>query len=307
LVGGLAGVLAHTAYPAFFVRLVSPEQYVDANSLLSTTRSMSFVLGPPLAGGLVAAVGAPAALLVDVGSFAVAAVMTGRIDVDESSRAATRHEPFRRRLGLGPRYLRQHPYLRVTLACSTTLNLASFAIQGILVLYAARQLDLEPAVLGLALGVGAVGGMLGALMAGRVSDRIGTGRAIAWGAALFCAPFVLLPLAEGAPPAVRAATLAVVELISAMAIMLYDINNNSLQAAVTFDGMRSRVSGAYSTVNYGVRPVAALIGGFVADRVGLAPTIVVAGMSGVLAVLWLIGSPVLATRGISDLDPRPPQ
>ena len=54
---------------------------------------------------------------------------------------------------------------------------------------------------------------------------------------------------------------AAVEFVSGLGIMLYDINNNSLQAAVTQVSMRSRVSGAYATVNYGIRPIGALLGG----------------------------------------------
>lgn len=304
LVGGAGGVLAHTAYPPFFVRLVDRDQYVEANSLLSTTRSASFLAGPPLAGGLVKAVGAPAALLVDCCSFLVAAVMIGAVDVDERPRVTERPESFAKRLGVGVRYLRQHPYLRITLACSTTLNVASLALQAILVLYATRVLGLGPGALGLALGMGAVGGLAGALVAAPVARALGTGPTIAVGAALFTVPFAFLPLAEGTSLSSRVVILASAYLVSGLAIMLYDINNNSLQAAVTDDQMRSRVSGAYSTVNYGIRPIAALLGGVVAEHLGVTVTIVAAGVAGSLAAVWLVGSPVLATRRISDLEPR---
>ena len=140
------------------------------------------------------------------------------------------------------------PYLRVTLACSTTLNLASLAVQAILVLYAARVLDLGPGALGLALGVGAVGASLGALVAGPVATALGTGPHDRRSEPLsFTAPFALLPLAEGAPPSCGWPLWPLQSFCLGLAIMLYDINNNSLQAAVTDDRMRSRVSGAYST------------------------------------------------------------
>jgi predicted MFS family arabinose efflux permease len=305
LVGGAGGVLAHTAYPPFFVRLVDRDRYVEANSLLSTTRSASFLVGPPLAGGLVKAVGAPAALLVDCCSFLVAAVMIRRVDVDEQPRAMERTGSFGQRLGVGLRYLRHHPYLRVTLACSTTLNLASLALQAVLVVYAVRVLGLGPGALGLALGLGAVGALVGAVVAAPLGRALGTGPTIAVGAALFTTPFALLPLADGASLPFRVAVLAAAHLVSGLAIMLYDINNNSLQATVTDDRMRSRVSGAYATVNYGIRPVAALLGGVAAERFGVTTTVVAAGAAGSLAVLWLVGSPVLRTRRIGDLEPRP--
>ena len=44
--------------------------------------------------------------------------------------------------------------------------------------------------------------------------------------------------------------------------------------------MRSRLPGAYSMTTYGSRPFAALLGGFTAEHLGIAPTLVVAGLTG---------------------------
>ena len=76
-------MLYHTAYPPFFAQLVQREQYLEANSLLSTTRSASFIAGPPLAGALVSVLTAPLALVVDVCSFLVSSLLISRVDIDE--------------------------------------------------------------------------------------------------------------------------------------------------------------------------------------------------------------------------------
>jgi len=85
VIGGLGGVLYHTAYPPFFAQLVPREQYVEANSLLSATRSGSSILGPPLGGALVKLLGAPLALLVDACSFLVSAAMINRVRLTEQA------------------------------------------------------------------------------------------------------------------------------------------------------------------------------------------------------------------------------
>jgi len=95
--------------------------------------------------------------------------------------------------------------------------------------------------------------------------------------------------------------LAGAEFVSAWSVMLFDINNNALRAAVTVDGMRGRVSGAYSTVNYGSRPVGALLGGALATVVGIPTTLVVAAAAGALAVVWIARSPIIAVRDIIAL------
>jgi predicted MFS family arabinose efflux permease len=111
----------------------------------------------------------------------------------------------------------------------------------------------------------------------------------------------MMPLAQG-PTWSRAGVIALVEFISALGVMCLDIPLNALMTAVTPDGVRSRVAGAFSSVNYGIRPAGAIIGGLVGEWIGLAPTMVVAAVGGSLSVLWLLRSPVISTRALEDLD-----
>lgn len=303
LLAGLGQVLYQTAYPSFFVSLVRRDQFVEANGLLSSTRSISFVGGPALAGGLIQALTAPLALLVDAVSFLVSALLIGRVRVEERPVEMGDDRLLRRaREGMG--LVLRHRYLRASLACVTTINFFSFVAAALLILFASRQLELSAGAIGLALGIGATGGVLGAVLAGRVTRRLGVGRTICVGAVLFTAPFALLPLAGG-PLWMRMGTLGLVEFVSGFGVMLLDVPLNALQTAVTPDGVRSRVVGAFSTVNYGIRPLGAILGGLLGEWIGIGPTMVVAAAGGTLSVLWLVGSPIPGTRTIEELDRVP--
>ena len=89
--------------------------------------------------------------------------------------------------------------------------------------------------------------------------------------------------------------------------MFLDINVDALQTAVTPDAMRSRVSGAFATLNYGVRPLGAVVGGVSGELIGIGPTLVIAGVGGALAFVWLLGTPIIATRTIAELEPVEPR
>jgi hypothetical protein len=69
LLAGTAHVLFNTAYASFFARMVPRESYLEANSKLSATRSLSFMGGPALAGVLVQVLSAPVAIVADAASF----------------------------------------------------------------------------------------------------------------------------------------------------------------------------------------------------------------------------------------------
>ena len=199
-------------------------------------------------------------------------------------------------------YLLRHPYLRASLACATTMNFFTFMAQALLILYASRNLGLSEAVIGLAFGIGATGGLIGAVAAAPLTRLIGAGRLIAIAAVVFPGAIVVVALASG-PEWMRAGALAGTEFIAGFAVMCFDIPNNALQAAVTDDGMRSRVSGARSTINYGVRPLGAVIGGLLGTWLGVRETLLISSAGGLLAVLWLIGSPILGTRQVEGLKP----
>lgn len=303
LVAGSGAVLHQTAYPTFFVSLVRREQYLEANSLLSGTRSGSYIVGPALAGGLIQLVTAPVAMLVDGVSFLVSALLIGRVRVDEAPRERDGSTAgLLRRSREGMTFLLRHPYLRASLACATTINFFSFVVAALVVLFASRTLGLTPGTIGLAFGIGATGGLLGAVLASRAARVLGVGRVVAIGAVLFSAPMALIPFAGG-PVWSRVAVLAAAEFVGAVGVMLFDVNLNALQTAVTPDDMRSRVAGAFSTVNYGIRPLGAVVGGLAGQLVGVGPTMVVAAVGGSLSFLWLLRSPIISTRTIEELEP----
>ena len=258
---GAWSMLFRSAWQPFFVALVRREQYVEANSLLSATRSGSFIAGPAIGGGLVQLFTAPVTLLIDGLSFFLSATLLRRVRVAEPAPApAVESESLKDRLAEGLSVVVRHPILRPALGCVSWLNFFTIMGSALLIVFASRDLGLAAGAIGVSLGVGASGGLVGAVLAGRVARWIGTGRTIALGAVIFTTPIAALPLAHGSNLA-KAAVLAAVEAVSAFGIMLFDVNLNAVQATVIPDSVRARVQGAFTSINYGARPLATLGGG----------------------------------------------
>jgi len=259
ILAGTAHVVFNTAYAAFFVRLVSRDHFLEANSKLSATRSISFMAGPALGGVLIQWLTAPIAVLVDAASFAFSAVQLGRLRTPVVEPEPAAESLFRRaRAGMG--YLLRHPYLRASLATATTVNFFNFIGSALIILFASRDLALPAGVIGLAMGIGATGGLIGAVAAEPLTRMFGAGRLIAIGAVVFPGAIAIAAVATG-PIWLRSAVLAAAEFVGAFAVMCFDVPLNALQASVTDEQMRSRVSGAFSSINYGIRPLGAVLGG----------------------------------------------
>jgi predicted MFS family arabinose efflux permease len=290
------GVLVCDA--TLFVALVEPEKYVAGKSLTNGSRALSFVAGPSAGGLLVQLLSAPLALLTDAVSYLVSAWQLARIAPAEPPADSVHKGHFT----AGLRFIAGSRVLRALVAAAATVNFFNFVFHTLVVLYAVDRLGLSAGTLGLVMGAGAVGGVLGALVTGRVVRRLGVGPTIVLGFVGFPAPLILVPLAGGPEPLVPAAFFGA-EFLSGFGLMFLDIASGSLQAAVIPDVLRSRVSGAFRTVNYGARPLGALAGGLLGGTIGLRPTLWLATVGGVLSVLWLIPSPVPRTRDLPASGP----
>jgi MFS family permease len=77
-----------------------------------------------------------------------------------------------------------------------------------------------------------------------------------------------------------------------MGVMILDISIGAIFAALIPNQLRSRVSGAYTVVNYGVRPLGSLLGGTLGAAVGVRPTLLVVTICAVAGFLWLLPSPI---------------
>jgi MFS family permease len=292
---GTFSVLFSVSYNTLVVSIVPRERYVEANQFLNGSRALSFVAGPSLGGLLVQALSASAALLVDAVSFLGSAALLRSIDpVEPPTEPAARGH-----LAAGARFLWRQPLLRAALAATATINLFNFAFFAIFVLYATRSLGVAPATLGLVLGAGAVGGVIGSVVTGRVARRIGIGPAFVAGCVLFPAPLLLVP-AAGGPRPVMLALLFLAEFGSGLGVMLLDITAGSIFQALVPDRLRSRFQGAYLVVNYGVRPLGALLGGWLGSTIGLRGALWVATAGALAGVLVLLPSPMPRLRGLPE-------
>jgi MFS family permease len=296
---GTLTVLFEVSASTLFVSLVPRKDYIEANTLLNGSRAMSYVAGPSAGGILVQTLTAPIALLADVASYLVSAVFLLKIQPTEPPPS----DEGGLGIGQGLRFIARSPVLRSILLGTTTLNLFNYMFAALFVLYVSTELGVSPGLLGAVIGAGAFGALLGATVTSRIAGKLGIGRTLVLSFVVFPAPLLLVPLAGGSTPLVLG-MLFVAEFLSGLGVMMLDITAGSVQTAAIPDPLRARVSGAQRTINYGIRPIGALLGGALGATLGVRSTMWIATIGAIAGVLWVLPSPVAKLRDLPEQDER---
>ncbi len=285
------------AYGSVFQSIVTREEYVAANSLINGTRGASGLIGTSIGGALVQLISGPGALVVDAASFLWSAVCLGRVKANEPP-PATREKAA---LGAGARWIRSSPVIRAELIGIATLNLFNYMYAALVILYAVTYLHINSGTLGVVLGIASIGTVVSSSLAGRYARRFGFGPGLIWACGIFTAPLILVPVASG-PKWLVISLLFVAELLSGVGVMLLDILAGTINTAMIPPTMRARVSGAFTFVNYGVRPIGAVLGGVLGASLGVRSTLWIATIGSLSGLLFLIPSPL---RTMRELPPEP--
>src|SRR5437867_10329749 len=286
---GVLTVFFDVSYQAYLPALVPRGQIVEGNSKLEASNTTAQVAGPVLAGFALKAVGYAFAIVADGLTFFFSAGLMARIATPETVPAVSERRSVATEIREGLRVVFRDRRLWSIAGCTGTSNLFSSALFALFVLYAVRNLGLDEVGLGIIGGLGSIGGILGAVTANRVARRLGVGRAILLGLLVGSASSFWIVFAT---PGVAFAFLTAMGFAGALGTLWYNINQVSLRQALVSLRLQGRLNATMRFLVWGTLPVGNLLGGALGEALGLYPAIVIAAFGGLLAIPWILFSPV---------------
>ncbi|MCX5087773.1 MFS transporter [Streptomyces sp. NBC_00365] len=284
LICGAAAVCFDTAYHSYIRIVLDGRDLLEGNAKLQGSESAVRVAGPGVAGLLAQAFGAVTGLLADAVTFLISVVCLKRIEVVEPDHAPDEERaPLRRQIIEGLRFVGRDPYLRPMVTWGAAINMALMGYQAVQVVFLVRTVGLNPALVGMLLTSGSVGGIVGALMASRFSRRFGSARGLLLLQAV-TAPFALLmPMTTAGPGLLL---FAMGGFLVGVGISVANIVVGSFRQTYCPPHMLGRVVATAMMINHSTIPVGSLLGGVLGDTVGYRPAMWI--MTGLVAPCWLI-------------------
>jgi MFS family permease len=276
---GVVNAFDIPARQSFLVDMVGKEDLMNAIALNSSMFNAARVIGPAIAGILVARIGEGWCFFANGVSYIAVIIGLLMMRVPRPARLAAPASPVAHLLE-GFRFVRRTAPIRTLLLLLGLVSLVAMPYTVLMPIFADRILHGGARGLGILMGATGVGALLGALtLASRTGVR-GLGRWVAVSCGGFGLSLVLFAFS-------RSFWLSTALLLPVgFCMMLQMSSSNTLIQAMVPDALRGRVMAVYSMMFMGMAPLGALLGGSLADRIGAPLTLAIGAVAAMGGAFW---------------------
>ncbi|MDQ3685020.1 MAG: MFS transporter [Acidobacteriota bacterium] len=268
---------------AFVVDLVGKEDLINAIALNSSMFNGARIVGPAIAGLLVAAVGEGWCFLLNGTSYVAVLASLLLMNVTPRVRVPIPGSALAN-ITEGFGFVARTAPVRALLLLLGLVSLMGMPYAVLMPIFADRILGGGASGLGMLMGASGIGALAGALMLASRNGLRGLGRWVALSSAGFGVGLILFALS-------RTFWLSAALLVPiGFSMMIQMASSNTLVQSMVPDELRGRVMAVYSMMFMGMAPFGALLAGTLSERVG-APTTVIIGGS-----VCIIGAAVFGYR-----------
>ena len=275
---GLINAFDTPARQAFVVEMVEKrEDLPNAIALNSSLVNLARLVGPSIAGILIAAFGEGWCFTIDAVSYVAVIASLLMMNVAIKPRKVRRHalEEFRE----GFRYAASHGAIRSALLLLASVSLVGAPFMVLLPIFAKEVLHGGPNTLGILTGATGVGAIAGALWLASRRDSSNLERVITLAGVTFGLGLVAFSLS-----AKVALSLALLVAVGAGMMITMAAVNTRIQTLVEED-KRGRVMSFFTMAFFGMAPFGALAAGALAAKIGAPTTVLYGGLATLFAVV----------------------
>jgi MFS family permease len=284
LLAALLGVVNAFDIPArqtFLMDMVGRSDLMNAIALNSSMFNGARVLGPAVAGILVASIGEGWCFFANAVSYIAVIVGLLLMKVVPPPREETTATPLERIME-GFRFVYHTTPIFALLLLIGLISLVAMPYTVLMPIFADKILHGNARTLGALMGATGVGAFLGAFTLALRTGLKGLSRLVALSCASFGAALILFSFS-------RSFYLSLILLIPVgYSMMLQMACSNTLIQSMAPDRLRGRVMSAYSMMFMGMAPLGAMYGGALAQRIGAPWTVAIGGMGSLIgaAIFW---------------------
>lgn len=269
---------------SFVIEMVGKEDLSNAIALNSVTFNVARILGPAVAGFVIARLGVEMAFFLNGFSFIPVIIGLGMMRV--RTVICTEHEPMAHQLREGFGFVRKHDGIRSLLILTAVVSIFAMPYAVLMPIFARDILHAGPKGLGYLVSSIGAGALIGALILSSLGDFKQKARLLLVGNFTFCVMIVLFSFSRTLPISMTLLVFVGWGMMTNMAL------TNTLIQTGTPDGLRGRVMSVYVLFFMGMGPIGSLQAGSIAQWLG-APMAIRIGAIACTAASLILGPRIL--------------
>ncbi|HEY0069507.1 MAG TPA: MFS transporter, partial [Chloroflexia bacterium] len=290
-VEGTLFVFFNIAEVAALPRVVAKQQLPLATGFNHAAEASTGLIGPPIATVLFASVGRIFPFLLDAVSYTVSVVSLFFVRTNFQKERVVKERHLGREIKEGVAWLWSQPLVRFMSFLTGGLNFANAAM-FLIIIARAKELGIPDEQLGIIFSIGAVGGIVGSVVGGRIGKQLKFGPAII---VLVWLQAAIFPLYGIAPNLVL---LGVVSALMFVLAPVYNVVQFSYRLALIPDELQGRVNSSFRLIAYGFMPLGQTLVGFLLGWFSTATSVLV-------ITAWLVAFSLLATANSHVRNAKP--
>jgi MFS family permease len=277
---GLINAFDMPARQAFVVEMVDDRNDLsNAIALNSSMVNMARLIGPSLAGVVIAAVGEAYCFLID--GFSYVAVIASLLMMTLRARAVRpRRANMLTELKEGWMYVSGSRAISALLLLLALVSLVGMPYTVLMPIFAGKVLHGGAHTLGFLMGASGVGALLGAVHLASRKTVLGLGRVVTISAALFGIGLVTFSLSRWMWLSL------ILMLVTGMGMMQQMAASNTILQTITEEEKRGRVMSYYTMAFVGMAPFGSLLAGTIAAHIGAPRTLLISGLCCLGGAAW---------------------
>lgn len=300
---GFLRTLKEVASPAYLPTVIGRDRLFEANSKITAGLAVVETIAFAVSGWIAQLTSAIGAVIVQasayfVGGSSILAIRKPEHALRAASDPVIKTSHFSD-IKSGLRYVRSQPVLLTIVISNAIFGLSIGIIAGQLTLFAISEVGFGAGLVGTLYALGGISSLAGAVVATRVTRRLGIGNAMALGWIIPGLLTFFYPLAP-TPLAIAALFFSIPQLFGDGLWTVHNISEVSLQQSVTSASMLGRVNSLINTSQLVAELIGAVIGGVVAETLGLRAALGVGAGLIVASGLTIYLSPVRKIRSVDE-------
>lgn len=294
MIFGVMSLFHDVASQSLVPMIVPRNMLTAANARLGQSSAVAESSGPALAGGIVAWIGAPFAILMNAGTYILSGIIMSLIKYQNTDIASSDHLSAQIKEGL--QWVYRHEYLR-TMALNTHVwFLFHSMLSTVFVTFALIELGFKASNVGVVLSAAGIGAVLGTSLSNRAGKRFGIGHVMTFSRILYGPAVILIVLAPAAIDGnMQTASLAMVifgQFLYGFGMGVEGPLEMSYRQSVTPASMQGRMNATMRSINRSMIVIGAPLGGFIADVLGFRTALWISIIGLAICGMWLLFSKV---------------